>query len=577
MKIDDCLPPGFEPFAGSEIIRHGYLPAAAAYCRKLGLVRLIDRMVPTKMLLRPGLTVQTMVLDTLSGRTPLYRLESFLAEEDAELLLGEEVEAKDFNDTNLGRSLDIIFEAGPSKIITELGIVATRTFELNTESPSYDTTSNSVWGEYALCEQEVSPPGPVISHGHSKDHLPHLKQFMMELLCVDRGVPIFGGTLNGNSSDKTSNNKMLSRIGKIMTSHGLGPGAFVYVADSAMVTEDNLNAVGSNLFVTRLPATYSECGAAIAKAVDSETWNHIGELAEYPSAKSRPHAQYKTFETSVNLHGKFYRAVVVHSTSHDKRRQKKLDKAIAASAKTIENELKTRQNTYFCEADALQAAKCVEKLSTRLHNVVASVVPEEVRKRGRPPENAPPATKVRYKLTWEMIENTGGVERQRTLAGCFVLITNVPAEKDPMAMDARKILQIYKGQYGVESDFVFLKDPLIVNDLFLKKPARIEVLGMVLIIALMIWRLMERSMRNHVDNNEKTLPGWDGRTTKRPTTFMMTTYMKGITTIIIKGKRHLLRSPKAEQLAFLEALGVGPPAFTDPGYKCRPIIQKKNK
>ena len=41
----------------------------------------------------------------------------------------------------------------------------------------------------------ASPPGPVLTHGHSKDHRPDLKQFMTELLCVERGVPIFGRTL----------------------------------------------------------------------------------------------------------------------------------------------------------------------------------------------------------------------------------------------------------------------------------------------------------------------------------------------------------------------------------------------
>jgi transposase len=56
----------------------------------------------------------------------------------------------------------------------------------------------------------------------------------------------------------------------------------------------------------------------------------------------------------------------------------------------------------------------------------------------------------------------------------------------PGAMDAAGLLRTYKGQYGVESDFAFLKDPLIVNDLFLKTPSRIDALGMVLIIALMI-------------------------------------------------------------------------------------------
>ena len=74
-------------------------------------------------------------------------------------------------------------------------------------------------------------------------------------------------------------------------------------------------------------------------------------------------------------------------------------------------------------------------------------------------------------------------------------------------MDPAALLRTYKGQYGVESDFAFLKDPLIVNDVFLKTPSRIDALGMVLIIALMVWRLMERSMRNYVKNTGKLLPG----------------------------------------------------------------------
>ncbi|MEI6386823.1 MAG: hypothetical protein WCQ50_09315 [Spirochaetota bacterium] len=100
-------------------------------------------------------------------------------------------------------------------------------------------------------------------------------------------------------------------------------------------------------------------------------------------------------------------------------------------------------------------------------------------------------------------------------------------------MDAAGLLRTYKGQYGVESDFAFLKDPLVVNDLFLKTPSRIDALGMVLIIALMIWRLMERTMRAYVENSKTRLPGWDNRTTDKPTTFMMTIAMTGIMVAVI--------------------------------------------
>ena len=95
---------------------------------------------------------------------------------------------------------------------------------------------------------------------------------------------------------------------------------------------------------------------------------------------------------------------------------------------------------------------------------------------------------------------------------------------------------------------------------------------MVLIIALMVWRLMERSMRAHVENAKTTLPGWDLRNTTKPTTFMMTTVMTGIMVAVIAGERFMLRSPGPTQLAFLEALGLGPRVFLDPRYRCASII-----
>jgi transposase len=563
-----------EMLSSGDVFTHGHLPVAAAYCRCLRVVDVVNRLVPSQMHLKPGLVVQAMVLDTLSGRTPLYRVEDFMAEQDVELLLGEPVAATTFNDTNLARSMDAIFEAGPSKIITELGIGASRVFALDTTIPSYDTTSTSVWGDYRDCESEQPPPGPVITHGHSKDSLPQLKQFMTELLCVDRGVPIFGATLDGNSSDKTSNNRILSRISSIMAHHGLGQGAFVYVADSAMVTEKNLDVIGSNLFVSRLPATYNECQRAVAVAVASDTWENIGKLAEIPTGPNRPCASYKISETTVKLYDKKYRAVVVHSSSHDKRRTKKLNKAIADSEKTINAELGKLTTVYFCEADAKAAAKQAESLSEKLHTITATISPIEVRKPGRPPTDSPAPTTTRYKLSWNLTLDSVAVEREKSIAGCFVLLTNVPINGD-MKMDGKKLLQTYKGQYGVESDFAFLKDPLVVNDLFLKKPSRIDVLGMVLIIALMVWRLMERSMRLYVENEKTDLPGWRKRRTKKPTSFMMTTVLFGIKVANVNGQRIFIRKPNPRSMEFITALGLDASVFLEPGCRCEAIIPLK--
>jgi hypothetical protein len=67
-------------------------------------------------------------------------------------------------------------------------------------------------------------------------------------------------------------------------------------------------------------------------------------------------------------------------------------------------------------------------------------------------------------------------------------------------------------------------------------------------------------------------PDRDGRTTHKPTSFMMTTAMTGIMVAVIGGIRYFLHSPGPRQLAFLNALGLGPPVFLDPRYLCVPII-----
>jgi len=382
--------------------------------------------------------------------------------------------------------------------------------------------------------------------------------------------------LDGNSSDKTSNNVVLTRISTIMAKHGLGPGAFVYVADSAMVTESNLKAIGPNRFVSRLPANYKECERAICVAVDANEWTDIGRLSETVTRGNRPCAQYKAFETTVTLYEKTYRAVVIHSSSHDKRRQKRYDKLVASSEKAIRDALKKMPDLYACEPDAKRAAVQAEKLSGRLHNVRVSLCPEEVRKRGQPPKNAPAPTRTKYRLVWEVCENAAEVARLRELAGCFVLLSNVPIEGDG-AMDGAGLLTIYKGQYGVESDFAFLKDPLIVNDIFLKSPSRIDALGMVLIIALMVWRLMERSMRTYLKNTGTVLPGWAGRATDKPTAFMMTTVMAGIMVARVGNRRYLLCPPGDRPAAFLSAMGLDANAFVDPGCQCTPIMPRKSE
>ena len=538
-----------------------HMPIVKAYAKKIGLVDTIDRMVDTQMELSPGMAVFGMVLDTLSGRTPLYRLTEFFEEKDTELLLGADIEPERFCDYNLGRSMDKIFETGTQKIFSQLAQKALTVFAVDPRRLHFDTTSVSVFGDYDL----VDPPFD-ITYGYSKDKRPDLKQFLVSMLCVDRNIPILGTTTDGNASDKTLNNELLTNISSYMAEHGLQPGAYVYVADAAFVTEDNLNkADGQTFFLTRLPATYNECGRVIRDAVQSDQWIDIGPLAEEHDRPKRPIAHYRAYDGTVELYGKTLRAIVVHSSAHDKRRHKRIDRLLQQDRKRLEADCKQATATaYFCRADAQVAGeKLIRKSGTGYHRLQVDVDKVPKYGRGRPAAGKPrPVLRYEYRLTATISEAPEKVSPLREEAGCFVLLTNLLDQQEDWS--ASELLSLYKSQIGIEKNFSFLKDPAIVNSIFLKKAERIEVLGLVLLISLLIWRLMERSMRQYVETNDCTLPGWVRRQTKKPTTFMMTTKFTSVMVITIGRHRQLAKPLKPFQKEYLKALGVPAEAFTVP-------------
>src|SRR5262245_14037035 len=540
-----------------------HLPIIKAYADQLGLVGLVNHSVPTEMDVDVGTIVLGLVLDTLSGRSPLYRLEEFFAAQDTELLLGKAVPASAFNDDAVGRVLDRLYDFGTMKLFTASAVRAAARFGLERRYVHFDTTSRSVWGDDEFAEEHDLPFQ--VTYGYSKDKRPDLKQFVLSTLCVDRAVPIWGKLEDGNASDKTLNTTLLSEIAQLLARHGVAPGAYIYVADAALVTEDNLAALEDTLFITRLPATYGECGRVLAEVVAHNQWEEVGVLAQTKPTKHRPGAFYKVAESSVTLYGKAYRAVVVHSSSQDQRRQKHLVREIQASHATLEATLReATQQEYSCQADAEIAAAKLRTQQSAYHAVEVRVAERPKYGPGRPSQPQPRVVKaLRYGLQATLHERAEVIARTIQETGCFVLLTNVSTQGE-MAHSAREVLQAYKEQHGIEQNFAFLKDPVIVNSLFLKKPERIEALGLILLLALLLWRLVERALRVHVETTGSTLTGWDKKETQKPTAFMMMTKFAAVMVIKVGNQRQLAHPLSTVQQQYLLALGIPPTYFTAP-------------
>ena len=539
-----------------KISQADHLPLVAAFLDRLGVASVINAAVPTEMAVDLGAVVKLMVLDTLSGRSPLYRLERFASQVDTDLLLGREVDPSAFNDTTLGRALDAIYQAGTEQLFSQVALRAASSFplEVDPRHVHFDTTSVSVWGDYACCEDEEEE-GLNITYGYSKDKRPDLKQFLLKMLCVHRNIPILGGCADGNASDKTLNNALLTKLSRHMAKHGIREGAFIYIADSAMVTPANLAAIGENLFITRLPFTYSETERVVAGAVEGGVWSEVEERAS--SSGRRKAASYRVCEREVGIHGRSFRAVVVHSDAGDKRRQQKLDRMLAESGEAAQGMLRQEEKVeYFCREDAQAAASRLAREGSPYHFCSCAVKEKPTYSRGRPPKSGErKVAKMMYVLEGEVMERSGEVDKARAAAGCFVLLTNVPGSGE-MAHTGAEVLAAYKEQHGIERNFGFLKDPLIVNDLFLKRPDRIEALGFILLVSLLAWSLMEHVMRAYLARTDTDIIGWDKKLTRKPTTFMMTVKFKGLLVARI-GEEWFLTSPfTKEQQQFVQALGL---------------------
>jgi hypothetical protein len=123
----------------------------------------------------------------------------------------------------------------------------------------------------------------------------------------------------------------LSDIATFLAKHGVAPGAYISVADAARVTEANLAALGATRFLTRLPATYRACERIIAEAVAHNPWDDLGVIAHTKPTQHRPATSYKASEGAVTLYGTPSRAVVLHSSAQDTRRQQRLERESQAA------------------------------------------------------------------------------------------------------------------------------------------------------------------------------------------------------------------------------------------------------
>ena len=192
-----------------------------------------------------------------------------------------------------------------------------------------------------------------------------------------------------------------------------------------------------------------------------------------------------------------------------------MNKARQREAEAVEKPLFHLQATRFQTPEVAQEALAALAKRWGYHQVESYRMIEHQRYAGKGrPTPRTPLKAIEWQIQPRVRPDQEAMGHYKPVKACFVLGTNIGASE----LSDAEVIAAYKGQSGVEGGFRFLKDPLFfVSSLFVKKPSRIEGLLMVMTLALLVYSVAQRRMRQQLARHHETVPNQINQPTTSPT------------------------------------------------------------
>ena len=496
-----------------EIQNIDHLGIVAGIIDSIGIVEIINELIGVEKdeKVNAGQVVKAMIINGLGFVSkPLYMFPEYFETIACEHLIGTGVKPEYLNDDKLGRVMDKLFIKGLDTIFFIIAVKAAKKFGVSLSTSHLDSSSMHVHGQYNTSLPEVifesqkignnqeleeiavkSPKEITITYGYSRDHRPDLKQFIIERICSGDGdIPIFLKLASGNQADSSCFGQIAVEYHKQLEVNSL------MVADSALYTESNLKMMSDLQWLCRVPLSIKAAKSLISTIPESEFID-----STIPG--------YKLVSKTENYAGIEQRWLVVQSQERRESDLRKLTQKITkAESKAVLDLKKLSQERFACEADAIKA---LSKLSTQFkyHQINESkVTPAKSNKKDS-------LNEISYQISATVCQDESKINTELLSAGRFIIATNV---LDSQELSDDSMLREYKAQQSCERGFGFLKDPLFFADsIFLKSPERIESMGMIMGLCLLVYTLAQRQIRNALKESKSTIKNQLGKATNSPT------------------------------------------------------------
>jgi len=521
--------------------RLDHLGLIASVINDLGLVRRIDARLPpdAQEAITPGEAIKGMILNGLGfANRPLSLPPQFFDNKPLDLLFRPGVDAEMFNRFKLGRTLDEVNIYGCDLFFSEIALAVCQHEAIDHRFSHLDTTSFSLSGAYV---PESDTQAIAITHGYSKDHRPDLKQAVLELMVSqDGGVPLASKSWDGNASDSQI---FHDRAEALLATFKASPTPRYLIADSKLYSEDNAAQLKQLGFITRIPATLKLVSQVISQALRRATWQSVDDATRYQ-------------RLDLCHYGMAQRWLIVSSEAARQRAEKSVSKAQQRELESVEKQLFHLQAKRFETPESAQAALNTLAGAWCYHQVATTKLTEHKRYAGKGrPSTQRSVQATLWQIQAEVCPDAEAIRRQQQHKGCFVLGTNIEASH----LSDEEVLAAYKAQSHVEGGFRFLKDPLFfVSSLFVKKPSRIQGLLVVMTLALLVYSVAQRRLRQALKRQKESLPNQINQPTQRPTLRWVFQLLEGIhrVRVRVQGQIHdLIEGLNKVQIKILRLFG----------------------
>jgi hypothetical protein len=470
--------------------RLGALPVVAEFGRRLRIAEIVDELCPVRPVawISHGEVIEALVANRLTAPAPMVRVEEWAAAMAVDEAYGISPEL--LNDDRIARALDAI--APQLDAITGgVGAAAITEFGVDVSRLHWDLTSISLYGAYPQADQEYPAP----RWGHPKDRRADMKQIQTGLaVSGDGGIPVFHHAYDGGAAEVAQVVGAMTALKQIA-----GPRPFLLVGDSKLISYTNAAAMGAQGvgFVAPLAAARVPAGlfAALPPGAGTAVDYTAGRDAGKPAAAR---GIYRVLEDGgMDLAGPrkadppvHLRRILVYSSANATGAAKARALKLATATGELSRLVRTAGTRFHPTAEAVAARVTAIAAQRRVKAYLRTTITQS-------PAGKPV-------LSWHF--DQAAIDGQAAADGWYALLTNL----EPGQASAEEVLRRYKGQHVVERRYGEFKGPLAVAPLFLKTNRRITALITVICLALLIFCLIERQVRNALAPHGETMTGLPG-------------------------------------------------------------------